>query len=83
MSTINNQVNPYPFEPTKPYSESAMRHYDNLPLLAKKRIDRDRNRSTSDAVDALYLDALHQAFAKADDLYQRRDEAFEQGGYGV
>ena len=80
MSTINNQVNPYPFEPTKPYSESAVRHYDNLSPLTKKRIDLDRNRLNSEAVDALYLEALHQAFAKADDLYQRRDEYIE-GAY--
>lgn len=77
MSTINNQVNPYPFEPTKPYSQSAMRHYDNLPPLTKKRIDRDRTQANNETVDARYLEALHQAQAQVN---LGRDEYIE-GAY--
>ena len=75
MSTLNTQVNHYPFEPTKPYSESAMRHYDNLSQLSKKRIDHDRTLSITATTDAEYIEALQETLAQAErDIFQKRDE---------
>jgi hypothetical protein len=81
MSTLNTQVNPYPFEPTKPYSESAMRHYNNLSPLKKKRIDHDRTLTITATTDAEYIEALQYTLAQAErDIFQKRDESIE-GAY--
>ena len=75
MSTLNTQVNPYPFEPTKPYSESAMRHYDNLSELSRKRIDNDRTFILKSDNDYEYLEGLRKELERAErDIFQKRDE---------
>ena len=82
MSSINTRVDRMPFDPIKAPPVHTQRRIESLPRNVQKKVVENYTLNLKANSRDEYVKALDEAQAQAL-INLGRDEAFEQGGYGV
>jgi hypothetical protein len=82
MSSYNQRVDRLQIDPVKALPAPAQRNYDNLPRLVQKQVKQEYTLNVKANNRDEYVNTLTDVLAQAQ-ANLGRDEAFEQGGYGV